>query len=82
MVLYCQAFSLLSGHCFRMIQAEDGTGHAPSTARTSLWRGRFKDGAGKWRAVEAGDGHRAEVDAVQRISDGRPSRDIGHSAIV
>jgi hypothetical protein len=31
-----------------------------------LWRGRFKDGAAKWHTVKACDGHRADLDAVQR----------------
>jgi hypothetical protein len=27
-------------------------------------RGRFKDNAGKWHTVEAGNGHRADLDSV------------------
>ena|SRR5271167_2217619 len=64
---YCQAFSLQSGRCFRLIQAEDGTGHAQHCAYLAEWRGRFKDAAGKWHTLEACDGHRTDLDAVQRI---------------
>jgi hypothetical protein len=64
---YCQAFSLLSEHCFRMVQAQDGTGHAQHCPYVTEWRGRFKDGTGKWHTIEACDGHRADLDAVRRI---------------
>ena len=50
-----------------MIQAQDGTGHAQYCPYLTEWRGRFKDAAGKWHTVEACDGHRADLDAVQRI---------------
>jgi len=50
-----------------MIQAADRTGHAQHCPYLTEWRGRFKDGAGKWHTVEACGGHRADLDAVQRI---------------
>jgi len=62
---YAQAFGLQSQRCFRFIQHE--TGHA-QRPRITEWRGRFKDGAGKWHTVEACDGHRADLDAAQRVS--------------
>jgi hypothetical protein len=31
------------------------------------WRGWFKDNAARWHTVEAAQGHRADLDAVQRI---------------
>jgi hypothetical protein len=64
---YANAFTLTSTHCFRMIHAEDGTGHAQHCPYLMVWRGRFKDGAGKWHTVKACDGHRADLDAVQGI---------------
>jgi hypothetical protein len=64
---YAESFCCLAGQCFRMIQAEDGTGHAQHCPYLLEWRGRFKDTAGKWHAVEACDGHRADLDSVQRI---------------
>jgi hypothetical protein len=64
---YANAFCLLSQRCFRMIQAEDGTGHAQHCPYATKWRGRFQDAAGKWHTVEACDGHRADLDSVQRI---------------
>jgi hypothetical protein len=63
---YATAFSLTPDHCFRLIQAE-GTGHALHCTYLMLWRGRSKDGAGKWHTAKACDGHRADLDAVQRI---------------
>jgi hypothetical protein len=64
---YAEASCLTSGQCFRLIQAEDGTGHAQHCRYARAWCGRFMDGAGKWHTVEACDGHRADLDAVQRI---------------
>ena len=64
---YAECFYLLSERCFRMIQAENGTGHAQHCPYITEWRGRFKDNAGNWHTVEACDGHRADLDAVQRI---------------
>jgi hypothetical protein len=65
---YANAFTLTSEHCFRMVLAGDGTGHPRHCPDLTLWQGRFKDSAGKWHAVEACDGHRADLDAVQRIA--------------
>ncbi len=64
---YAEAFCLTSESCFRLIQAEDGTGHAQHCPYLIEWRGRFKDNAGKWHTVEACQGHRADLDSVQRI---------------
>jgi hypothetical protein len=50
-----------------MVQAQDGTGHAQHCPYVTEWRGRFKDGTGKWHTIEACDGHRADLDAVRRI---------------
>lgn len=50
---YCEAFSCLSGRCFRLILAEDGTGHAQHCPYPTEWRGRFQYGAGRWHTVEA-----------------------------
>ena len=65
---YAEAFYLTSGCCFRLIQAEDGTGHAQHCPYFIEWRGRFKDNAGRWHTVEACRGHRADLDAVLRIN--------------
>ena len=62
---YAQAFSLQSERCFRFIQHD--TGHAQHCPYITEWRGRSKDGAGKWHTVEACNGHRADLDAVQRV---------------
>jgi hypothetical protein len=67
---YAEAFCLLSESCFRLIQAEAGTGHAQHCPYLIEWRGRLKDNAGKCK------GHRADVDAVQRIG---PARSYGQS---
>jgi hypothetical protein len=64
---YANFFSLLSERCFERIQAEDGTGHAQHCPYLTEWRGRWKDGTCKWHTVEACDGHRADLDSVQRI---------------
>ena len=65
---YAESFCLISGQCFRMIQAEDGTGHAQHCPYPIEWRGRFKDNAGTWHTVEACDGHGDDLDSVVRIS--------------
>lgn len=54
-----QAFSLLSERCFRFIHHE--ARHAQHGPCITEWRGRFKVGAVKWHAVEAFDGHRADL---------------------
>jgi hypothetical protein len=64
---YAESFCLLSGSCFRMIHAHNGTGHAQHCPYITEWRGRFQDKVGKWHTVEACQGHRADLDAVQRI---------------
>ncbi len=64
---YCEAFSLESECCFRLIHAEDGIGHAQHCPYMTEWRGRFQDRAGKWHTVESRDGHRADLDSVQKI---------------
>ena len=51
-----------------MVQTEHGTGQAEDCHSLTPWRGRFKDAAGKWHTVEACKGHRADLDAVQRIA--------------
>jgi hypothetical protein len=65
---YANAFTRVSTHCFRMIQAEDGTGHAQHCPYALRWRGRFQDAAGKWHTVVACDGHRADLVSVQRVT--------------
>jgi hypothetical protein len=44
---YANAFALVSERCFRMIQAENGTGHAQHCLYVTKRRGRFQDAAGK-----------------------------------
>lgn len=68
---YAESFALISGRCFRFIQAEDGTGHAQHCPHMTAWRGRFQDAAGKWHTVCACEGHRADLTSVQRV-DGPP----------
>ena len=58
---YCEAFFLQSQQCFRLIHSED-------CPYLTQWRGRFKDATGKWHTVVSCDGHRADLDAVQRIA--------------
>ena len=65
---YAESFCCLSGQCFRFIRAEDGAGNAAHCLYLTEWRGRFKDGAGKWHTVESCDGHRVDLDSVQRIT--------------
>jgi hypothetical protein len=50
----------------RFVQA-NGTGHAQHCPYVIESQGRFKDNARKWHTVEACRGHRADLDAVQRI---------------
>lgn len=69
---YAESFCCLAGQCFRMIQAEDGTGHAQHCPYLIEWRGRFKDDAGKWHTIEACDGHRADLGSVQRVGRAVP----------
>ena len=64
---YANSFSLVSGGCFRMVQADNGTGHAQHCPYVAEWRGRFQDAAGKWHIVEACRGHQADLDTMQRI---------------
>jgi hypothetical protein len=71
---YAEAFCLLSQRCFRFIHAEDGTGHAQHCPYFPEWRGRFRDNAGKWHAVEACRGHRADLESVRRIGRQAPVR--------
>jgi hypothetical protein len=47
---YAECFSLRSGHCFRMIQNENGTGYAQHSPFATVWRGRFQDNAGNTRS--------------------------------
>ncbi len=68
---YANCFAVTSGQCFRMIQAENGTGHAQHCPYLVVWRGRFQDGSGKWHTVCACEGHRADLTSVQRV-DGPP----------
>ncbi len=70
---YAEAFCLLSQRCFRLIQ-ENWTGHAQHCPYPSEWRGRFKDGAGKWHTVESCVGHRADLESVRRIRGAVPVR--------
>ncbi len=65
---YAESFALMSGRCFRMIQAEDATGHAQHCPFLVEWRGRFKDGADMWHTVFSCDGHRADLESVQRVA--------------
>jgi len=62
---YAEGFYLTTGQCFRLIQAEDGTGHAQHCPYFREWRGWFRDNAGQWWTVESCDGHRADLDPVQ-----------------
>jgi hypothetical protein len=71
---YAECFSLGSGHCFRMIQNKNGTGHAQHCPYATVWRGRFQDNAGKWHTVTACDGHRADLSEVQRLGASGPFR--------
>ena len=71
---YAEAFCLLSERCFRLIQ-ENGTGHARHCPYETEWRGRFQDGAGRWHAVEACNGHRADLDSAKRIGGLVPHRE-------
>jgi hypothetical protein len=71
---YTNAFTCSTMGCFRMIQDEDGTGHAQHCPYRTIWRGRFKDAAGKWHTVISCDGHRADLDSVQRIGGAFPVR--------
>ncbi len=48
---YAEAFYLTTGQCFRLILAEDGTGHAQHCPYITEWRGRFRDNAGKWHTA-------------------------------
>ena len=65
---YAEAFYLTTGQCFRLILAEDGTGHAQHCPYNPKWRGRFQDNAGKWHTVEACEGHRAGLEPARRIA--------------
>ena len=82
---YANCFSLLSERCFRMIQAEDGTGHAQHCPYFTEWRGRLKDEAGKWHTVEAGDGHQADLDSAQSCPGGAETAGVevrgGHCGV-
>lgn len=64
---YANCFSLQSERCFRMIKVGDGTGDAQHCPYLHEWRGRSQDTVGKWHTAEACNGHRADLDAVQRI---------------
>lgn len=64
---YAESFARLSGQSFRLVQADNGTGQAQHCPSITKWRGRFKDGVGKWWTLESCDGHRADLDSVHRI---------------
>ncbi len=49
---YAESFCSTTGQCFRLIRAEDGTGHAQLCPFIPQWRGRFKGNAGKWHVVD------------------------------
>jgi hypothetical protein len=68
---YAESFCCLPGQCFRLIQAE--TGHAQHCPYIPEWRGRFQDAKGKWYTVKC-NGHRADLDPVQRIHGSPPHR--------
>ena len=40
---YAEAFYLTTGQCFRLILAEDGTGHAQHCPYITEWRGQFQE---------------------------------------
>lgn len=51
-----------------MIRAENGTGRAQNCPHGVVWRGRFRSAPGKWHSVSAGNGHRADLVSVQRVT--------------
>jgi hypothetical protein len=54
---YCEAFFVQPGRCWRMVMNPDGTGHPMHCPELVEWRGRFKDGRGRWHLhVESRDG--------------------------
>jgi hypothetical protein len=66
---YAEAFTVIPGQCFRMIQGKAGQQGAPTHCPDPVeYRGNFIDAKGKHHEVEACNGHRADLDAVRRIS--------------
>ena len=70
---YADAFFVAPGRCFRMVTStEPGSQGSPDHCPEPIeWRGRFQDRTGKWYRLESCDGHRADLDPVQRVTGPR-----------
>jgi hypothetical protein len=65
---YCEAFYVEPGQCWRMVFAQDGTGHPTHCPEPVVWRSRFKDGSEKWHPrVDSCDGHADDLAVARRI---------------
>ncbi|MDA8035393.1 MAG: hypothetical protein M0T71_14725 [Actinomycetota bacterium] len=66
---YANAFRLDPGKCFRFVATEAARGQPVPCTEPVVARGRWRDGAGSVRVVEACAAHAGELEAA-----GRPSR--------
>ncbi len=69
---YANAFRLDPGKCFRFVATEAARGQPVPCTEPVVARGRWRDGAGSVRVVEACAAHAGELEAAGRPS--RPSR--------
>jgi hypothetical protein len=67
---YAEAFAIVPGRCFRMVQLP-GVGHPFHCVEPVAWHGRFRAGDRQYR-VDACDGHASDLGAP--VVALRPSR--------
>jgi hypothetical protein len=59
---YANAFILEPGRCFRLVENDEARGQPVSCPNPVTVRGRWRDGGGKLRVVEACAEHGAEIE--------------------
>ena len=59
---YANAFMLEPGRCFRLVENDEARGQPVSCPNPVTVRGRWRDGGGKLRVVEACAEHGAEIE--------------------
>jgi hypothetical protein len=63
---YAEAFFVEAGQCWRMVTTER-QGMPAHCAEPVEWRGRTKDGRGRWHVVWSCSGHADELVGAKRL---------------
>jgi hypothetical protein len=67
---YANAFMLEPGRCFRFVESNGARGQPVSCPNPVTARGRWRDGGGKLRIVEACAEHGAEIEQRPLVGSG------------